>query len=69
MKQKNGYISNCKEDYFEEINSPHKAYLLGFITAGGAVVAKPNGTSKTCSIEVHEKDKDLIIRENAEVNV
>lgn len=68
VKQKNGYISNCKEDYFEEINSPHKAYLLGFITAGGAVVAKPNGTSKTCSIEVHEKDKDLIYFAQKEIN-
>ena len=38
IKRQTGYHTNCDISYFEQIDNPHKAYLLGFITADGAVV-------------------------------
>ena len=38
IKRQTGYHSNCIEDYFENIDTPDKAYILGFLTADGAVV-------------------------------
>ncbi len=52
-----GKRSSCQEDYFSKIDNPHKAYLLGFITADGSIIGKYNSS---CAIEVHEDDKDLI---------
>lgn len=62
QKQISGIISSCDENYFENIDNPNKAYLLGFITADGAVVGN------SCSIEIHEKDKDLIYFAKQEIN-
>ena len=60
-----GKRSSCNEKYFEVIDSPNKAYLLGFITADGAIIGKYNSS---CAIEVHEKDKALIEFAQAEIN-
>lgn len=68
VKQKSGKISSCNEHYFQIIDTPNKAYLLGFITADGAVVKKRENNSKSCSIEVHKKDKDLILFAQQEIN-
>jgi hypothetical protein len=62
IERKTGYKSNCNEDYFEAIDNPHKAYLLGFITADGAVV------KDILSIEVHQKDIDLINFAREQIN-
>lgn len=43
------------DNYFDEINSEHKAYWLGFIFADGSV-----SNSNQLSIEIHEKDKYLL---------
>lgn len=54
IQRQTGYHSNCIENYFEQIDNPHKAYLLGFITADGGIV------NNVLSIEIHEKDKELL---------
>lgn len=41
---------------------------MGFITADGAVTGKKNYDARTCSIEIHEKDKDLILFAQKEIN-
>ena len=65
IPRKTGIRSSCEETYFEEINTPNKAYLLGFITADGAITGK---YSNSCSIEIHEKDFDLILFAQKEIN-
>lgn len=62
IKRQPGYHSNCVENYFEQIDNPHKAYLLGFITADGAIV------NDVLSIEVHEKDKELLNFAKEQIN-
>ena len=42
--------------YFKEINSYNKAYLLGFIAADGAIVQNKNTNTKTLTITIHAKD-------------
>lgn len=66
-KQNSGTISHCNEDYFETINTPNKAYLLGFITADGAVTGKHQEPT-CCSIEVKDTDKDVILFAKQEIN-
>lgn len=68
IKQKQGLISNCQEDYFEKIDNPNKAYLLGFITADGSVTGKKGYEPRTCSIEIHEKDKELLEFAKRQIN-
>ncbi len=65
IKRKTGVKSSCNENYFKKIDTPHKAYLLGFITADGAITGKYNSS---CSIEIHEKDSDLIDFAKFEIN-
>lgn len=67
-KQKSGKISNCNEDYFEKIDNPNKAYLLGFITADGAITGKKDRDPGTCSIEIRDKDCDLLLFAQKEIN-
>lgn len=62
IQRKTGYRSNCVEDYFEKIDTPHKAYLLGFITADGAVV------NNILSIEVHKDDREVLEFAKQEIN-
>lgn len=62
IQRRTGIRSNCDEDYFEQINNPHKAYLLGFITADGAVV------NDYLSIEVQSKDRGLIEFAQKQIN-
>ena len=62
IQRQTGIHSNCDVDYFEQIDNPHKAYLLGFITADGAVV------NNCLSIEVQSKDKRLIEFAQAQIN-
>ena len=57
-----GYKTNCKTDYFKTIDSPHKAYLLGFIVADGGVV------NDVLAIEVHEKDKEILEFAKQQIN-
>lgn len=67
-KQTSGRISSCDETYFDKIDTPNKAYLLGFITADGAVTGKPNKKPGGCSIEVKESDSELLLFARSEIN-
>lgn len=61
IKQTSGKISHCDENFFNIIDNPHKAYILGFITADGSVISlNKDGEPRTCAIEVHEKDKEIL---------
>lgn len=62
IKRQSGYHSNCILNYFENIDTPHKAYLLGFITADGAIV------NDVLSIEVHKNDIDVLEFARKEIN-
>lgn len=62
LTRKRGYHSNCNEHYFEQIDTPGKAYALGFITADGAVV------NNYLAIEVHQKDADVLDFFRKEIN-
>lgn len=55
-------MTRCNVEYFEQINTPNKAYLLGFITADGGVV------NTSCSIEVHSLDKEVLDFAKSEIN-
>ena len=65
IERKSGIHSSCKEDYFEKIDTPNKAYLLGFITADGSIIGK---YFSSCAIEVHNDDRALIEFAKAEIN-
>lgn len=67
-KQNSGVLTHCNENYFEIIDTPNKAYLLGFITADGAITGKKWEKPSSCSIEVHEKDKELLEFAKLEIN-
>lgn len=62
IKRQTGYHTNCDISYFEQIDNPHKAYLLGFITADGAVV------NNILSIEVHNDDIEVLKYAQQQIN-
>lgn len=62
IKRQTGYHSKCDESYFSLIDTPHKAYLLGFITADGAIV------NEVLSIEVHKDDVEVLDFAKAQIN-
>lgn len=62
IKRQTGYHTNCDISYFEQIDNPHKAYLLGFITADGAVV------NNILSIEVHDDDIEVLKYAQQQIN-
>lgn len=62
IKRHTGVKSNCDENYFETIDTPDKAYLLGFITADGAIV------NDCLFIEVHKHDEGLVLFAKEQIN-
>lgn len=62
IQRKTGYKSQCIENYFETIDTPHKSYLLGFITADGAIV------DNRLSIEVKNVDIGIIKFAQQQIN-
>ena len=62
IKRQTGYHTKCDISYFEQIDNPHKAYLLGFITADGAVV------NNILSIEVHDDDIEVLKYAQQQIN-
>lgn len=62
IKRQTGYHSKCDETYFSSIDTPHKAYLLGFITADGAIV------NEVLSIEVHQDDVAVLEFAKTQIN-
>jgi len=54
--------------YFKEINSYNKAYLLGFIAADGAIVQNKGYSTKTLTITIHAKDIAVLELLKSELN-
>jgi hypothetical protein len=70
---KNGkYHYNYYSDfnYFENIDTPDKAYYLGFIAADGCVYKRKNNVNsqKWLSIKINQKDEELLIKFLAYLN-
>lgn len=55
-------------NYFNKIDSYNKAYLLGFITADGAIVQNKGFTTKTLTITIHAKDIAILELLKKELN-
>jgi hypothetical protein len=47
------------EKYFEKIDSPIKAYIIGFLLGDGTISLK-DGSSKRIKLELAEQDKELL---------
>ena len=62
LKRQSGYHSQSNINYFEKIDTPNKAYILGFITADGGVV------ERTLGIEVKREDDDVLKFIASEIN-
>lgn len=58
----------CNEDYFEEIDTEHKAYWLGFIYADGYIVSKKNNYSQKIGITLNSKDENHIKKFKNDIN-
>lgn len=65
IERKTGIHNKCNEDYFEKIDTPNKAYLLGFITADGSIVGQYHNT---CQIEIKNDDIDLLYFAREEID-
>lgn len=52
------YIKN--EHYFNVIDSPTKAYILGFIAADGSLVKSSTGNSYYLTITIKYEDRDIL---------
>ena len=50
------------EDYFEVIDTPEKAYFLGFIFADGCLIDDPKKYRYRLNIKIHNKDEDILER-------
>lgn len=57
-REKTNYVN---EDYFCNIDSPDKAYFLGFIMADGNMYKRKNGTYQF-SIKIKNTDKDILFK-------
>jgi transcriptional regulator with XRE-family HTH domain len=60
------------ENYFEELNSPLKAYLFGFLIADGYIVKENKGNNKfsyRLGIEINKDDEIIIHRLAKELNM
>ena len=57
--RKNKYKIN--KDYFETIDSPDKAYLLGFIAADGCIITNQNNSYKGLDIALQKNDRDFLV--------
>lgn len=61
LTRRNGKRVYCQEDYFENINTPQKAYFLGLLYADGNVQYMPyKGDSYHVRLELQWQDKYMI---------
>ena len=65
----NGLRKNriINSDYFQEIDTPLKAYLLGFIYADGWIVANYNTNNFEFGMELQSSDKYILDKINTEL--
>lgn len=65
LERTTGIHNTSIENYFSNIDTPNKAYILGFIAADGSIGGKYDNK---LSIEVHEKDADVLNFILSEIN-
>ena len=58
-KNNHGRKNNFNEDYFESIDTEHKAYWLGFIYADGCVMNTGSGNTKINRLQINISNKDI----------
>ena len=51
---------NLIEDYFEIIDSPHKAYWLGWLISDGAISYQPEKSKFQIEITIKKEDEDIL---------
>lgn len=59
----NGKVADCNENYFQEIDTPNKAYFLGLLYADGGFTKhkRKNGNyNLTLTLELKKEDKYII---------
>lgn len=57
------------EDYFEKINTPNKAYFVGFIAADGCIYNRNNNSQKWLALTINKKDIELIVALKNEIGL
>lgn len=65
----NGYVKNRKirDDYFYDVDTPLKAYFLGFIYADGWVCTNEKTRNYELGIELHSRDRYVLEKLNDEL--
>lgn len=58
-KNEHGRKNKFNQDYFESIDTEHKAYWLGFIYADGSVFNTGSGNTKTNRLQINISNKDI----------
>lgn len=58
-KNEHGRKNKFNQDYFESIDTEHKAYWLGFIYADGSVLNTGSGNTKTNRLQINISNKDI----------
>lgn len=58
-KNEHGRKNKFNQDYFESIDTEHKAYWLGFIYADGCVMNTGSGNTKTNRLQINISNKDV----------
>ena len=59
----NGKIPSCNQSYFEDINTPQKAYFLGLLYADGSIIVGKTSKGKnkyTIRLELKKQDKYIL---------
>lgn len=57
-----GRKKNYNEDYFKSIDTPNKAYFLGFVFADGSIISDDKKYRHQMVIKIHPKDKHILER-------
>lgn len=53
------YRREIREDFFRQIDTPEKAYWLGFLSADGWIVTE-KGALRGVGLALHERDRDIL---------
>lgn len=60
-------LKKVNNRYFDNLDNPNKAYILGFLYADGCIIDKKRG-QKQIVINLHEKDVDILYKFKEELN-
>lgn len=60
LTPKKAYTNTANSEFFDTINTPEKAYLLGFFIADGCINKTTNRSNGRFSINQSEDDKEIV---------